>query len=271
MITISKLTIYPVKSLKGIDVASSNLTSRGLQYDRRWMLIDSNGQFVSQRSYPILSQISVEIMEDSLHFQFQNQSKTLIKIPAFPLQKGPLKETQIWNDSCKALPVNSKADQWFSNILGSPVQLVYMPETSKRRINKKHGGEQDIVSYADGYPILIISEASLNDLNQKLESPIKMERFRPNIVVKGEEAFGEDSWKNFQISGLHFKGIKPCSRCIMITIDPLTGLAKSKEPLKTLSTYRKVDKKVLFGLNVIWEHYKDDEKGVLNVGDVVKP
>ena len=268
---IEQLIIYPVKSLRGISLNSTQVEKRGLQYDRRWMLTDLDGQFISQRSHPILSLIEVAISEGNLLFTFLDKPAKTLTIPALPLQKDTLINTRVFDNTCKAIPMSQKADKWFSNILGCACRLVYMPEESKRLVNPMYATPADIVSFADGYPFLLISKASLADLNEKLEIPVLMNRFRPNIVVRGEAAFGEDNWKEFKVNNLHFKGIKPCARCTMTTIDQATGKSAGPEPLKTLATYRRKNNKVLFGLNLIWEHQKweSDELPILKPGDQI--
>lgn len=268
---IEQLTIYPVKSLCGISLHASKLEKRGLKYDRRWMITDSNYNFITQRTHPVLALISVTIQNDKLLFSFPNANPSTIQVPAFPTEKGPLVDTKVFDKVCKAIPVSKAADQWFSNILQGDFKLVYMPEESKRLVNPAYATPTDIVSFADGYPILLASTASLNDLNQRLEDPVAMNRFRPNIVISGEHAFGEDYWEYFKINGLSFRGIKPCARCLMTTVDPEKGVKSGAEPLKTLATYRKVDNKVLFGLNLLWEHLKwnGNEDPVIRVGDEV--
>lgn len=268
---IEQLTIYPVKSLRGISVSSAKLEKRGLEYDRRWMLTDSNYEFISQRTHPLLALIEVAIQDDKLQFSYPHSKPVSIEIPAYPLQKGPLVEASVFDEKCQALPVSTEADQWFSKILDDDYRLVYMPEESRRLVNQAHASPNDIVSFADGYPILLVGESSLADLNAKLEEPVSMNRFRPNIVISGEIPFGEDYWDYFKVNDLLFRGIKPCSRCIMTTVDQEKGLKSGVEPLKTLSTYRNKDNKVLFGLSLIWEHLKwnSAEDPLIRIGDEV--
>jgi len=268
---IEQLTIYPVKSLRGIPLQSTKLEKRGLAYDRRWMITDADYNFITQRTHPILALIAVTIKDDKLQFSYTNANPSTLEITAVPHQKGPLVETMVFDKKCKALPVSQAANEWFSNILGGDFRLVYMPEESRRLVNPKHASPTDIVSFADGYPILLAGIASLDDLNQKLNDPVPMNRFRPNIVISGEEAFGEDHWEYFKINDLLFRGIKPCSRCLMTTIDQEKGEKSGVEPLRTLATYRKKDNKGLFGLNLLWEHLKWDGNGdcEIRVGDEV--
>ncbi len=269
---IEDIIVYPVKSLRGISLPSAQLKRRGLQYDRRWMLIKPNGQFISQRDYPILSRIQVAIIEDQLHFDYLDDTGYSLQINAYPIEKGPLLRTEVWGNEAKALPISQAANKWFSQLIESECQLVYMPDSSKRLVNQKYAGEDDIVSFADGYPILAIGTSSLEDLNKRLETAIEMERFRPNLVVSGEEAFGEDRWNHFKINQLNFRGIKPCARCIMTTVDSDKGVKAGAEPVKTLASYRKVNNNVYFGMNLIWSHQldKEIEAPVIKVGDSIE-
>ena len=269
---IQKLIIYPVKSLMGISLSTVQIHKRGLEDDRRWMLIDDKGIFISQRSYPVLSRIQVALNEANLVFTNLNDPENSLKVRAIPLEKGPLIDVKVWRSTCKAIPVSKIADEWFSKFINKACRLVYMPDTSKRLVNQKYASETDIVSFADGYPLLAIGEASLADLNERLDSPVMMDRFRPNIVFSGGAPFDEDDWDQIQINGLSFRGIRPCSRCVMVTVDPSTGVINNAEPLKTLATYRKREKGVYFGMNIIWQHQLHDNSTgqAISVGDKIE-
>ena len=268
---IEAIIVYPVKSMRGISLTSAQVQRRGLQYDRRWMLIKPDGQFISQRDFPILSRIQVAVDDNQLHFDYLDDASTSLLINAYPLEKGPFINTEVWGKEAKALPVSKAADNWFSQLIKSDCQLVYMPDNSKRLVNQQYAETDDIVSFADGYQLLAIGTASLDDLNKKLDSPIKMERFRPNLVISTEEAYGEDTWQHFTINHLNFRGIKPCARCIMTTVDPDKGIKEGPEPVKTLASYRRVNNNIYFGMNVIWSHQldKEVEKPIIRVGDTV--
>ncbi|MBT4035629.1 MAG: MOSC domain-containing protein [Candidatus Marinimicrobia bacterium] len=249
MSTLDQISIYPIKSCAGIDLQSSQVLDRGFPLDRRWLLIDEAGQFISQRTTPQLGQIKI----------FQNNDHLLVKYPA----KSPLKlhlnvqsnvrqKAMIWKDQVDGLWVDQETDNWFSDVLEQRVHLIHMNEEVHRPLVKDNLPQDRSfeVSFADGYPYLLTSQASLDDLNNRLTSPIPMDRFRANLVVSGFEAFAEDDWKRIRIGEVEFLVAKPCARCQVTTIDQKTGSA-SKEPLKTLATYRKQGGNVMFGMNLV--------------------
>lgn len=260
---LSEIFIYPIKSLGGISLKQSVVEPRGLRYDRRMMLINEHGEFITQRDYPqkALFKTSIEenfvIVKNSLTGESININHNHIS--------GDSINVTIWNDSCKALRVSAEADSYFSDHLGLRCSLVYMPDDEKRIVDssKKYVTDEHIVSFADGYPFLIIGQSSLNELNKKLNVPVPMNRFRPNFVFTGGDAFEEDSWKDFFIGNLKFRAVKPCDRCVITTTNQDTA-ERNEEPLKTLSTFRKFGNKVLFGMNVI-----SYSTGIVSVGDKI--
>lgn len=171
----------------------------------------------------------------------------------------------IWRDTVLARDVGDPAAAWLSAVLGMSCRLVQMPDSTERAVNPAYGAPGDIVSFADGYPFMLIGQASLDDLNARLASPVPMRRFRPNLVVAGAPPFAEDTWKRVRIGNMVFRVVKPCARCIIPTIDPEAGIFAGKEPLRTLATFRKVGSKVLFGQNLIAEG-----TGVLHTGAPVE-
>ncbi|MDH4460626.1 MAG: MOSC domain-containing protein [Flectobacillus sp.] len=265
MITLSEIWIYPIKSLGGISLNEANVTERGLEYDRRWLLVDDAGVFLTQRQYASLALFSVALTEDGFLEVTNRKSNQSL---SFSTQQYSNKqvEVKVWDDMIWANEVSEEVSLWFSNQLDKQVHLVYMPDSSKRAIDPRYAQtDVDITSFADGYPFLLIGQSSLDDLNNRLESAVTMNRFRPNFVVKGASPYQEESWYEFQLGAVDFWGVKPCARCILITINPVTGERTSSEPLATLSKYRKVGNKVLFGQNVI-----PKSLGKLQVGDVIK-
>ncbi|OEK06535.1 MOSC domain-containing protein [Roseivirga misakiensis] len=247
---ISDLWIYPIKSLAGIQLTKATVERRGLQYDRRWVLVDENGVFVNQRDYPEMNFLQPIINESSITIKYKQGEKESLTFSLSEPDTDPVKVT-VWDDVCTGTPVDASADAWFSEFLGKPVRLLYMHKDGIRPADPRYAiSDADEVSYADGYPILMISEASLALLNSKTEENIPMNRFRANIIISGADAHQEDSLHKIEIDGVKLFGVKPCARCVMTTIDIDTGL-KGKEPLKTLSTYRKVGHKILFGENFI--------------------
>jgi uncharacterized protein YcbX len=259
---ISQLVIYPVKSLGGIAVQSAVITSRGLQHDRRWMLVNSDNQFMSQRSNPQLALFQLELVADGFKVTYVlNQASQII--PFVPQTQDFLK-VRIWNDECNATAVSDELNTWFSNILNEETRLVFMSDDSIRQVDTKYAGPGHITSFADDYPMLLIGEASLDDLNARLPEPVPMNRFRPNMVIAGTAPYMEDQMQHFTVASINFYGVKTCVRCVMITIDQQTAQSNA-EPLKTMAGYRKNNKKVHFGQNLV--HHGE---GVLKVGDDVK-
>jgi uncharacterized protein YcbX len=260
-IVLSEINVFPIKSTAGVSLTNSRITNRGLEHDPRWMLTDSNYSFLSQRKFPKMALIYTEISDHSLRVTAPQQTELRLPISGC---MGEELSVEIWSDTCTARSCGKKPDQWFSQFLGMAVHLVFMPDNSHRLTDPQYGENQSPVSFTDGYPFLLISEASLLDLNNRLSRPLEMKRFRPNLVVRGCEAYEEDSWKRIQIGELVFELVKPCSRCTITTVDPLTAEV-GKEPLKTLATYRKKGSKVYFGQNLIHKN-----TGILNLDMTVE-
>jgi len=262
MLTVSQLFIYPVKSLGGIAVDAAVVTDRGFQYDRRWMLIDEHNSFISQREMAAMALFDVAIQEDGL-LVTHKPGGDAIHIPFEP-QTNETLTVEVWSDRCKAIVVSHQANQWFSNKLGINCRLVYMPGAVKRRVDGRYAIDKEIVSFADGYPMLLIGQASLDDLNSRLDEQLTMRRFRPNIVFTGGEPFEEDVMEAFKINTILFYGVKLCARCVITTINPDTAV-KGKEPLRTLATYRMKNNKIYFGQNLLHKG-----EGLIQVGDAME-
>ena len=260
VITLSGLTTYPIKSAAGKSLKQSQVTSRGLQHDRRWMVCDRNGKFLTQRKFPKMALIQVAVSE-TLRLSIAGAVDTSLELPAVPATAQSV-AVDVWGDQCTAWSMGEQTAQWLSNFLGIDAQLVYMPESTHRPAD--HGRFETPNSFADAYPFLLISEASLADLNDRLEQPVPMNRFRPNLVVKGCEPFAEDTWKQIQIGDIVFDVAKSCSRCSIPGVEQSTG-EQGKEPLKTLATYRRWEHAIWFGQNLIAH-----SEGTLHVGDAVK-
>ena len=222
---------------------------KGLKYDRRWMVVDENGKFLTQRLNPELALLNVDFHPEGLVLSQQSNAENQILVPFKPVSNERM-QVRVWDDVVLARSVCDRADQWLTGQLGKNVRIVEMTAYTERKMNPNYANPGAMVSFADDFPYLLISEASLHDLNNRLEEPVEMKRFRPNFVISGTRAFEDDSWKNIQIGNLVFKVAKPCERCVLINVDPKTGI-KGREPLKTLSTYRKVDKEILFGQNLV--------------------
>ena len=254
---LSEIWIYPVKSLGGIRVKSARVFEKGLEYDRRWMLIDRDNDFMTQRIYPKMALFKLQIQsrwsrwppawgsgfkithgKDSINLSFNHSSMS-----------KPIKAV-IWDDEVEVYEVNKDYSSWFSGRLGIECKLVSFPENNTRPVDQQYQINQENVSLADAYPLLMIGEQSLADLNTRLADPVPMNRFRPNLVVRGSQAYEEDGWRNFSVGKNKFAAVKPCARCVLTTVNQDTG-EKGMEPLAALSKYRKKDNKVLFGQNLI--------------------
>ncbi|ADB39089.1 MOSC domain-containing protein [Spirosoma linguale] len=254
--TISELYIYPIKSLGGISLTEAIVEEKGFRYDRRFMLVEPDGTFMTQRANHQMALLDVAIQGDTLRVWHRHRPDDVLQLPLVmpEVEPGVSRDwlnVTIWDDNdVPALTVSDEADQWFSGVLGKPCRLVFMPETTHRPVDPAYARQQDAVSFADGYPYLLIGQASLDTLNQRLADPVTMQRFRPNIVVSGSLPYEEDAWSHFCIGEISFYGVKPCARCVLTTIDPETGHT-GREPLRTLSTYRQWKHKILFGQNLL--------------------
>ena len=256
-VTLSELYVYPVKSCRGVSLSSARVVRRGLEHDRRWMLVDPEGRFVTAREEHQL--VTVEAHLEHQRIVLRASGRSSLELPLV-LSGGPTRSVTVWRSTVEALE-HPDGGRWFSELCGRPLSLVFMPDESERAVNPERGRAGDIVSFADGYPLLLIGEGSLADLNQRLSAPVDMRRFRPNLVVRGLPPFAEDELSTFSIGSVRFRAVKPCERCVMTTVDPDTGVA-GKEPLSALAAYRRTDAGVLFGMNLI-----HDTAGELCVGD----
>lgn len=263
MLRVSELYIYPVKSLGGISLKEAKMTPRGLEYDRRWMLVDEHNIFMTQRTVREMSLLQCLIADEQLVVYHKLNPERKINIPLN--QYGEEKtEYEVWGDPCVGRNVSSEADRWFSNILGLTCRLAYMADDSIRPVDTKYASHGEITSFSDGYPSLLISQASLDDLNGRMEIPIPMNRFRPNIVFTGGSAFEEDTMRKFRIGNILFEGVKLCARCAIPTINQDTG-EMAKEPTRTLAKYRARNKNVYFGQNLI-----HTGEGLIRIGDEIE-
>lgn len=255
MIKISELYIHPLKSAAAISLEEVLLDEFGLQYDRRWMLVDGEGNFLSQRQLPEMCLINAQVMEASLKLT----APGMPDIDAYT-DESLVSEVIVWGDKCNAYDCGEDVAEWFSYFLNTSCRLVYFPDDEVRQVDPEYSRQGDKTGFSDGFPLLLISEASLDDLNGRLDSPVSMTRFRPNIVVSGAEAFAEDNWKEIKVGDITMRVVKPCSRCSIPSVDPLSG-KRTAEPVKTLREYRLQDTKVYFGQNVI-----ADRTGMLELG-----
>ncbi len=243
---LSEIRRYPIKSCRGESLLSASLDDLGIEGDRRWMLVDANGDFLSIREVPRMTLIQAKILHGQLLLRWPGQG---FHSPEFSTQAITV---QVWKDQVQAWEDISGLSQKISEFLDTPCRLVFMPLDSKRKVEAENLLNTHHTALSDGYPLMLLSEASLSDLNTRLENPVTMERFRPNLVVSGAQAFEEDRWKRIRIGEIEFEVVKPCPRCSIPTVDPETG-EMGIEPMKTLASYRSQDHKVLFGQNMV--HY----------------
>ena len=258
---LSEIWVYPVKSLAGVRVQQAMVLEKGLTHDRRFMLVDTANRFITQREHPELALFTTAIVNDQIHI-IHCKTKQIITLYLQPQPTSEFAAT-IWNDTVTVTEVDTAVSKWFSEHLKFACRLVYFPEKNTRPVDGAYALNNEQVSLADGYPFLIIGQASLNDLNSRLPEPVEMRRFRPNFVFTGGEPYEEDAWGKFSIGAVHFAGVKNCARCVLTTVDPATGV-KGDEPLRTLSQYRKKNGKVFFGQNIVAVN-----RGIVNIGDII--
>lgn len=280
-LSLQQIIIYPIKSLGGVSVSEAVVEARGLHHDRRYMLVTPSfteqsaesaapmGTFMTQRTvHPMaLIDVAMNVRANELTVWHRHNPSDVLRLPLVPPVQDKPMFVSIWDSKdVPAQLVSSEADAWFSRVIGKPCQLVYMPNATRRTITSRHIRRDDVadpvVSFADGFPVLVVTQSSLNELNRRLSEslsdppgearePLAMARFRPNLVVEGLcWPHDEDTWATVRLGDVTFYGVKPCARCVLTTIDPKTG-NRGKEPLRTLSTYRSHDNKILFGENLM--------------------
>ncbi|PIQ27426.1 MOSC domain-containing protein [bacterium (Candidatus Blackallbacteria) CG17_big_fil_post_rev_8_21_14_2_50_48_46] len=260
---LSQIWIYPIKSLQGIELQASRFEARGLLFDRRWMLVDSQGKFLSQRKIPAMASLKVELNEALRVF---NPQGSFIQIPFPPYPSAKPMQVKIWNSLVLAEQLSEQLDHWFSEQLGQTVSLVYLPDSSLRPTSETWAPGAE-VSFADGYPFLLTSEASLNALAAETGASLNQRLFRPNLVVKGNLAWEENAWGFLKIGDYKFQAVKPCTRCVMITQNPETGKSEHPQLLKQLQTQISWQNQAIFGENLI----AHEPQGHLKIGDAIKP
>jgi hypothetical protein len=224
------------------------------------MVVGDDGQFFSQRNYPRLALVRARLIDDRLVLEAPQMQQLDLAAGG---EEGPATRVQVWDDDCVAVDAGKEAARWFSDHLGCSARLVRMAKDDARPLGATSAQPGDHVSFADRFPFLLISQASLGALNRRMALPVPMDRFRPNIVVAGTGPHDEDGWDHIRVGDVSFRVAKSCARCIVTTVDQATG-DRGREPLRTLSTYRTVDGRVLFGQNLV-----HDGRGVIRVGDPV--
>ncbi|NNE30037.1 MAG: MOSC domain-containing protein [Saprospiraceae bacterium] len=245
--------------MKGISVESAFCKEEGFENDRRFMLVDETGKFISQRSHPKLALFKQSINESSLTLDFEGSKQTI----PFTFEEGSSMQVSVFDDTMEATPHLGPWNEWFSDILDSKLTIVKHTGKTQRIKKLLNAPMQTKVSFADGYPYLVLGTASLKELNKKLDSPVRMDRFRANIIVATERAHEEDSWESCKIGKVRFGFIKPCARCQVPTIDQQSA-ERGAEPIKTLAGYRKKGNKIFFGMNAI-----SLDQGTVRVNDQV--
>lgn len=262
MAHLSEIHIYPIKSIAGRSLEAAEVLPRGLAHDRRWMLVDANGKFLTAREHGALLRVHAEPDETGIALHAPGLPDLRVAAPA----KGERLPVQVWKDHLEALAAGAEADAWFSRYLGFEARLVFMGPDVHRPKDTKHAREGDEVSFADSMPLLVTSQAALDALNERLDRPVPMARFRPNLVVDDLPAHDEDSWRQVQVGEVLFDVAKPCTRCVLVNTDPATGERDpAHEPLRTLSKYRRADDGVRFGQLLI-----PRSEGTVRVGDAVR-
>lgn len=257
---LSEIHVYPVKSLAGFQVQRWPVDKTGLRYDRKWMLVDGNGEFLSQRRLPRMALIKTRIADKQLILSAPGEDDI-----ALPLASGGGEDVEvgIWKDRCLAKTVGAPLDTWLSRFLQTDCRLVFHPDDRIRRVDPNYASDDDQTAFADGFPFLIVSDASLRAFNHAAHLDLAMIRFRPNLVVSGCASYAEDGWRKISINGIIFRLPKPCSRCSVPAIDPETGIG-DKHTLTELARLRNWNNKVYFGQNAL-----HDRIGVLSVGDEI--
>lgn len=254
---LDRLFVYPVKSLRGMDVQAWPVTRMGLVFDRRWMVVTLDGQFLTQRRFPQMARIRARIaLEDALQRRprlvLEDAHGDILDV-AEPTEENPRLMVTVWDDRVPAQAVDPRADAWLSERLGVPCRLVYFPDDVRRTVPSLSAHPDDTVAFADAFPLLVLTQASVRDLNQRLVRPVTVEHFRPNVVIEGASPYEEDGWEHILIGDVPVRVVKPCARCVITTVDPETGRRLGKEPLATLATYRRVGNRVYFGQNAVPE------------------
>ena len=251
---LTAIYLYPVKSLPGLSVQRARVGSRGLEHDRRWMVVAEDGGFVTQRTDAGLANVTVEAEDAGWRLGGE------VRLPR-KLDEGPRRQVRVWDSDVQAIAWH-EADELLSNAAGKSVSLVYMPDDAERVVRR---APEVSVGFADAYPFLIIGEASLQALNERLGAPVDMRRFRPNLVFSGGAAHVEDSFESIHVGAIPMRGIKRCERCSMVGVDPETA-RRGAEPMRTLATYRRDEGKVWFGMNLVHE-----AGGEVRLGDPITP
>lgn len=250
MLNLSQLAIHPIKSCAQIELQKADISAFGLSMDRRWMLVDETGCMLTQRKHASMCLIQCQLSSSGSKLNVSAPGMSMFEV--LRPTASSTRSVQVWNDTCNALDCGDEAANWFSHFLNTPARLVFFPDGEFRQCDLNYAEPGEKTAFSDGFPYLLVSQASLDDLNSRLTTAVEMKRFRANLVVSGSEAFAEDNWKRIRIGEINFRLVKPCSRCVIPSIDPANAV-KTAEPLKTLSQYRMRNNKIFFGQNLIAE------------------
>ncbi len=261
--TLTSIIIYPVKSLGGIKLRSADVLERGLRYDRKWMIVDESNNFLTQRRISSMALIRTSLENDVLKLEHTLRKNSPFHIPVNQYTSEQT-EVKIFEDTVPAYFVSTEADKWLSENLGIKCRLVTITDNIKRFVDKKYARNNETLNFADGFPFLLIGRAALDYLNSKMKTKLSADRFRPNFIFTGGNPHDEDNWDEIKIGNVKFKVAKPCARCVITTVDQTTA-KRGKEPLLTLSTYRKEGNKIYFGQNLLAEN-----TGSVSTGDKLK-
>lgn len=244
---LSEIYIYPIKSAAGVKVDQTPVDISGPRQDRRWMLVDREGRFLTQRELPRMVLMHPKFRGDNLFVEAPGMPA--LEIPSWA-GDGDWISVRVWHNDLRLPHPNPAYSEWFSSFLRHPCRLVHLPDTVVRPVEAPYNSPQWRVSLADGYPLLLVGQASLDLLNQRLPSPVTMRRFRPNLVIAGSAAHDEDGWRRLRIGDVEIRVVKPCARCKIVLVDPETA-ESGTEPLQTLGQYRKKNQKIFFAQNAL--------------------
>lgn len=248
---VTELFVYPLKGAAPVRLTAAALDAFGIRHDRRWMVVDDDGCFITAREQPRLLQIETSFDGDVPVLSSPRAGELRLDAHTAAQSARPAgMRVRVWNDTVDAIDQGDAAAAFITNHLGFTARVMHMPATTLRQADRDYADAGDRVSFADGFPLLLVGQASLDELNARLAEPVPMQRFRPNVVVAGAAAHDEDEWRRIRIGAVECDVVKGCARCVVTTIDPATAVA-AKEPLRTLATYRHAQGKVWFGQNLI--------------------
>ena len=263
---LASIHIYPVKGGRAIDLDQATVEPWGLAGDRRWLVVDADGRFVSQREHPALARLVVTY-DRGFDIIAAASGYPPIRVAA-PTVSPELLKVTVWGDALLAAAAGPEADAWFTRYLGEQVRVVYLDDPTRRAVDPDYGADGDVVTFADGFPLLLTTTGSLDQLNEWLtaagDQPVPMNRFRPNVVVSGHQPWAEDQWRRIRIGAVSFRVAKPCGRCVVTTTDQSTG-QRGQQPLRMLAARRQFGQELVFGQNLI-----PDAPGQIHVGDPVE-